>query len=247
MKIEDQFHPSWEPLFGYLHQGLLAELTANILPNCVYYPKREDLFRVFRMPLNNIKVVVLGQDPYHQPGQANGLAFAVNENIITPPSLKIIYKEVITSVGLASQKVEVNEIPSYWKRLEHWEQQGVFLLNTALTVESCKPGSHLIYWEEFVSKVIKFISYSRPCIWMLWGKKAQFYEAYIVHKTKFYVKNYSKETIKNIPASPYFNYILKASHPAAECYQSNAGFLGCNHFYYVNRILAKNSQVKINW
>ena len=242
MNPTEQFHPSWEPLFRLLHQGLLAELSANILPNCIYYPQKENIFRVFKMPLNKIKVVILGQDPYHGPGQANGLAFAVNENILIPPSLKIISQEIDKEDGAMHDSL-LNE----WRELEHWEQQGVFLLNTALTVESTKPGSHIIYWEEFISKVITFIASNQPCIWLLWGKKAQSYTIKIPHKTIFNVKNYSKETIEGVPSSPYFNYILKAAHPAAECYQSNAGFLGCNHFYYVNRILMKNNQEQINW
>lgn len=245
MNPTEQFHPSWEPLFRLLHQGLLAELSANILPNCIYYPQKENIFRVFKMPLNNIKVVILGQDPYHGPGQANGLAFAVNENIISPPSLKIIYKE-LRSLN-ASQGISQVDVSQKERTLEHWEEQGIFLLNTALTVESTKPGSHITYWEEFISKVITFIASNQPCIWLLWGKKAQSYTTYIPHKTIFNVKNYSKETIEGVPSSPYFNYILKAAHPAAECYQSNAGFLGCNHFYYVNRILMKNNQEQINW
>jgi len=238
----DHFHASWKPLFGLLHQDSLAELSANILPNCVYYPHKENIFRVFRMPLNKIKVVILGQDPYHGPGQANGLAFAVNENISTPPSLGIIARE-LSDEGLKDS----HNYDTPWKTLGHWEEQGIFLLNTALTVESTKPGSHLIYWNEFVSQVIKFIAINNPCIWLLWGKKAQSYTTYIPHKTIFNVKNYSKETIGGIPSNPYFNYVLKASHPAAECYSTNAGFLGCNHFHYVNTILMKNNQVQINW
>jgi uracil-DNA glycosylase len=242
MNIIEQFHPSWEPLFRFLHQGLLAELSANVLPNCIYYPQKENIFRVFRMPLNKIKVITLGQDPYHGPGQANGLAFAVKENIKTPPSLEIIARE-LSDEGLKDS----HNYDTPWKTLEHWEEQGIFLLNTALTVESTKPGSHLKYWEEFISKVISFIALNQPCIWLLWGKKAQSYTVHIPNKTIFNVKNYSKETIEGIPSSTHFNYILKAAHPAAECYQSNAGFLGCNHFYYVNRILMKNNQEQINW
>jgi uracil-DNA glycosylase len=238
----EQFHPSWKPIIGLLHQGLLAELSADILPNCVYYPQKENIFRVFRMPLDKIKVVILGQDPYHGPGQANGLCFAVDGLSRVPPSLEIISKE-LTNQGLK----ESHNYDTPWKTLAHWEKQGVFLLNTALTVESTKPGSHIKYWEEFISKVITFIAHNQPCMWLLWGKKAQSYTTQIPHKTIFDVKNYSKETIEGIPTSPYFNYILKAAHPAAECYQSNAGFLGCNHFYYVNKILTKNNQVKINW
>lgn len=247
MKPTDLIHESWKPLMWLLNQDEMLRLNTEVLPTSIYYPPKEQIFRVFQKPLSEIKVVILGQDPYPTPGNANGLAFAVNENINPPYSLKTIYKEVATSTGLMLPDHEVNDIPISWKTLEHWEQQGVFLLNTALTVESGKPGSHLKYWEAFIKQVIYFIAQNQPCIWLLWGKKAQSAITYMPKNKLFNVRGYNKETINQIPANPYTNYILRASHPAAEAYSKDAGFLGCNHFHFVNKILERNSLKTINW
>jgi uracil-DNA glycosylase len=249
MKPTDKIHFSWLPLLtGLLNQEEMLRLNQEVLPTSIYYPEKQNIFRVFQKPVSEIKVVILGQDPYPTPGNANGLAFAVNSDIKVPVSLKNIYKE-LENEKLLNQTLShtLNEYNPEWKTLEHWEEQGVFLLNTALTVESGKPGSHLKYWEDFTKKVIWYIASTNPCIWLLWGKKAQMFISNMPKKTLFDVKNYSKETIKDVPNSPYMNYILRAAHPATESYSSNAGFFGCNHFSYVNTILEKKSLNKINW
>jgi uracil-DNA glycosylase len=243
MRPTDLIHESWNPIRWILNQEDMLRLNTEVLPTSIFYPPKEQIFRVFQQPLSKIKVVILGQDPYPTPGNANGLAFAVNQDIPEPFSLKVIQSEVINS-QYGKQEMTFG---SSWKTLEHWEQQGVFLLNTALTVESGSPGSHLKYWQEFTKKVIYFIAQNNPCIWLLWGKKAQSYTMDMPRKKIFYVRGYSKETIQNIPANPYTNYILNAAHPAAEAYSKDAGFLGCNHFYFVNKILERNSLQTINW
>lgn len=241
---EKLFDSSWHPLLPLLYQEPLSTLNTTILPNNLTYPAKENIFRVFRQPVKNIKVVILGQDPYHGPGQANGLAFAVNQNISMPPSLKYIGQE-IEKEGLKSGFYD-SDIP-HWKTLESWEEQGVFLLNTALTVESGKPGSHLSYWESFIKRVVYFIAAQNPTIWLLWGAKAQRFIANMPTSTLLQVKGYSIETIQQIPSNPYSNYILTSVHPAAEAYKVNAGFLGNNHFVFANTILSKLGKQEINW
>jgi len=242
MKLTDKIHFSWLPLLtGLLNQEEMLRLNQEVLPTSIYYPEKQKIFRVFQKPVSEIKVVILGQDPYPTKGKANGLAFAVNSNVKMPISLKNIAEELLKEHILALPYI------GEWRTLEHWEEQGVFLLNTALTVESGKAGSHLKYWENFTKKVIWYIASTNPCIWLLWGKKAQMFISNMPKNTLFDVKGYSKETIKDVPNSPYINYILRAAYPAAETYSSNAGFFGCNHFSYVNTILEKKSLNKINW
>lgn len=243
MKPTDIIHESWFPLLRELHQDKLLKLNTEILPNCISYPQKENIFRVFRMPLTSIRVVIIGQDPYFNPNLANGLAFAVNEKSKVPVSLRNIQKE-LTDSGVTSLH---SAYAGNWQTLEHWEEQGVFLLNTALTVESGKPGSHLSYWEDFIKKVVYYIAKNNHCIWLLWGKKAQYFELHMPSKDIMRVEGYTKDNIGQIPISPYWNYLLKAAHPAAESYSSNAGFFGCNHFYYVNTILDLKGQKQIIW
>lgn len=247
MNPKDIIHSSWQPLMSLLHQDPLLHLSSEILPNIRFYPEKENIFKVFRMPLQNIKVVILGQDPYHGPEQATGLAFAVNREIPAPPSLKNIYKEVCTTTGLMKFDHQVNEIPVGWKTLEHWEKQGVFLLNTALTVEASNPNSHAKEWEFFTKKAVQYIAYNKPAIWLLWGRQAQNYTICMNSKSLVHVDKYNSSTIEHIPTSEDFNYILKAAHPAAESYRENAGFYGKNHFNLVNKILSKKRQQLINW
>ena len=193
MKPTDIIHSSWSPILGELNLEPMLKLNYEILPNSVYYPNKEQIFRVFRKPLQDIKVVILGQDPYPTPGNANGLAFAVNENKKVPVSLNNIRKELADNYPLSLP------FAGDWQTLEHWEEQGVFLLNTALTVESGKAGSHLKYWESFINKVVWYIGSFHPTIWMLWGRKAQSFTKNIPKSKIFEVKNYSKETISEIP------------------------------------------------
>jgi uracil-DNA glycosylase len=245
MKPTERIHNSWDPIKPYLNTEELVYLRGTVLPSIIYYPKREDIFRVFSLPVNKVNVVILGQDPYHGPNQATGLSFSIHQSMPTPPSLKIIQQEIEKSS--IKQKWGTNPLfmGGEWKTLNHWEEQGVLLLNTALTVESGKPGSHLKYWENFIKRVINYISSKNPCVWLLWGKKAQSFIPYI--NKPFIVDKYTDETIDNIPLYYDKNYVIRASHPASEVYRNNAGFIGCNHFKYSNTILEKTKKLYINW
>lgn len=216
-----QIHNDWKPLFfNVIGKDFFREIEA--LKEEDIYPEKENIFRVFKMPLSEIKVVLIAQDPYVKANQAIGLAFAVPEDTPKPPSLRIIEKEVghpLTSTLIS------------------WKEQGVFLLNTALTVKRGTSGSHIELWHNFTKKVIKFISENNPCIWILLGKYAQDYVEYIDD----YVYEYPKldELGKNI--------VLVAAHPAAEAYKDNAGFLGSGIFNQANNVLGILEKEKIIW
>lgn len=235
-------HPSWQPVLSCLNQEAFLTFKNEILPNTLYYPEAQHIFRVFCMPLSQIKVVILGSGPYPVPQQSSGLAFATKEGIRTPASLKIIQKE-LDNLGLAGN----SSLLKSWSSLEHWQEQGVFLLNIALTVESGNPGSHEVYWEDFIKRVIYFIGSKQPCIWLLWGHKAQRFAVNLPAKSVFRVQGYDRETIKQIPISEDYNYVLKAEHPGSEAFKTDAGFLNCNHFLYVNEILSRKREKIINW
>ena len=232
-------HPDWDFIKGLLNTEPLLTLKNEILPNVKYYPAKENIFKVFEMPLSSIKVVVLGMDPYFTPHDAIGRAFAVSQVTRIPPSLRNIQKEI-------NDEGFVTDIDN-WKTLEHLEEQGVFLLNTALTVQSGIAGSHLKYWESFTKAVIHHISFNNPCVWLLWGAKAKAFLPSINFKS-FDASRYDADTINDIPAVNDYNYVLTAPHPAAESYSGGkAGFFGCNHFTYTNVILKKKNINPIKW
>ena len=246
-------HPDWDFIKGLLNTEPLLTLKNEILPNVKYYPAKENIFKVFEMPLSSIKVVILGQDPYFTPNDAIGRAFAVSKVTRIPPSLRNIYTEIISEVtganGLVdnSQSSEIILNLDKWKTLEHLQEQGAFLLNTALTVEAGIAGSHLKYWESFTKAVIHHISFNNPCVWLLWGAKAKAFLPSINFKS-FDASRYDADTINDIPAVNDYNYILTAPHPAAESYSGGkAGFFGCNHFAYTNVILKKKNINPIKW
>ncbi len=214
-------HESWKPLFfNGIPQSFFLEI--DNMNEEDYFPVKEDIFRVFQMPLEEIKVVILGQDPYIKVNQSVGLAFAVPSRIMKPPSLKIIETELGKNID---------------RTMKPWIEQGVFLLNTALTVERGESGSHIQLWQDFTGKIIKFISENNPCIWMLWGKHAQSYIQYISNLVYEYPKVEELE----------MNVVLVSPHPAAECYATNAGFYGCNHFSLANNALQLKNKSLINW
>lgn len=243
MKPIEIFHESWKPLIKFLNQDPLLTLNSEILPNITYYPRPENIFNVFKLPMSHYKVAILGQDPYPTPNKAIGTAFAVPETEGIPPSLRNIRTEIFNNKGVSFYK-DMDD-PT-WKTLSHWSSQGVLLLNTALTVEAGKAGSHLDYWELFTSKVIKYLTYHQGLVWMLWGKKAQKFGKFI--HNRYPVRGYDVNTIKEIPSDPQLNYILEAPHPAAEAYSGGkAGFYGSNHFIYTNEILENTKRNKVKW
>lgn len=203
-----------KPYFNELIQFLKQEKkNAKII-----YPPGKFIFHAFALtPPQQVKVVLLGQDPYHGFGQAHGLCFSVEHGIKPPPSLQNIYKEIAEDM----QK----PIPTHGN-LEHWAKQGIFMLNSSLTVEANKPMSHSkIGWEQFTDTVIKTISLQMDgVIFILWGRFAQ-----------------QKETF--IDSSKH--YILKAAHPSP--FSAYNGFFGCKHFSKVNEILRVQHKKEIDW
>ena len=244
MKIPKIIHESWheylQPLFDEPKMGMIIE-TINAAP---FHPKKADVFRVFSMPIDQIKVVILGQDPYPN-GEATGLAFGVRPDKNTPTSLKIIKNEVMNTLYDKNHDTMFSTVsyPSLveWKTLEHWHNQGVFLLNTALTVKDKSAGSHLMIWQWFTRRVIDIISKQCCPVWLLWGAKAQGYMSYIDHHI---VMDEDKIDVVS-PA----NGILIAAHPAAEAYDPDRTprFTGCNHFSLCNKILKIKGQEPIKW
>ena len=248
----EKVHYSWKPLMRYLSQEPLLSLNTEILNDCAYYPAKENIFRVFQMPLDQIKVVIIDQEPNCSLAQSTGLAFASYQGTPMEKSLEVIQKEINLEInkfeGLnRSTSFKDSVTPSNWRTLEHWEMQGVFLLNTALTVEAGMQGSHLKYWQDFAKQVVKFIAMNQPTIWMLWGKYVQALTTQMIPKSLFNVIGYDRQLIEQIPMNPEYNYILKAEHPLVEYFIKDGGFYGCDHFYLANRILEKSGKKSINW
>ena len=182
------------------------------------FPPGNQIFAAFNFTaLTAVKVVILGQDPYHGPGQAHGLCFSVPDGVPFPPSLLNIYKEIKSDLGV--------EIPKTGN-LEKWARQGILLLNATLTVRSGMAGSHQGKgWEQFTDNVIKTLSDLRAgIIFILWGKYAQNKESLIDHDKHF---------------------VLKAPHPSP--LSANRSFFGCRHFSESNKILAENGFSEIDW
>jgi len=168
-------HASWKPLFDkYCFDLASLYNTGNIV-----YPPKEQIFRVFEMNVDDIKVVFLGQDPYHNPDQAHGLSFSVSDNIPIPPSLKNIYKEL---------QIEFPERNYSFKtgNLERWfHEEHIFLLNASLSVIKNKPSSHVNFWKDFTNDVIKFINdNNKNCVFLLLGNFAKSKAKYITDKNK---------------------------------------------------------------
>lgn len=220
--IPKSFDESWHPHVQDLFETPeMKKLKYEILKTDNFYPKKEDIFNVFRMSLNRIRVVVIGFDPYPSNNYANGYAFATNRTDNKPFSLRIIESEV--------GHVLKND-------LSNWVEQGLFLLNTSLTVEKDKPGSHHNYWRNFISNIISIISTEINPIWLLWGNQAKDYEELIKYSTVTAGYN-----------SCIYPFILKASHPASEAKNRSGGFLGCNHFNKVNEYLESIGEKTIIW
>ncbi|PAJ72995.1 uracil-DNA glycosylase [Pseudoalteromonas sp. NBT06-2] len=183
------------------------------------FPIDKDVFNAFdATTFDNVKVVILGQDPYHGEGQAHGLCFSVLPGIKIPPSLVNMYKEL-------ANDIEGFNIPEHGY-LQSWAEQGVLLLNTVLTVEQGKAYSHKnLGWEQFTDKVIKTLNQEKSgLVFLLWGAHA--------HKKG-----------KNIDATKH--YILKSVHPSP--LSAYRGFFGCKHFSITNELLSKEGKTEINW
>lgn len=210
LTLQEEFN---KPYFSLLKEFLIEERKQHIV-----YPPGKFIFSAFNhTPFTNVNVVVLGQDPYHGIGQANGLCFSVSDGIKMPPSLVNIFKEIQNDLGYP--------IPASGN-LERWADQGVLLLNAILTVRANEAGSHQgKWWETFTDSVIKHLSNQKQgIVFLLWGKYAQ-----------------AKEQL--IDGSKH--YILKAAHPSP--FSAYNGFMGCKHFSKTNEILARQGKKEIDW
>jgi uracil-DNA glycosylase len=221
MKVS--IEPSWMNVLKeefskpYFKQLVLHLKTEKQLGKTIY-PAGRFIFNAFdATPFQNVKVVILGQDPYHGPGQAHGLSFSVPAGVALPPSLLNIFKELQSDIGLS--------MPSQGD-LTHWAQRGVFLLNASLTVRQGEPMSHAqIGWATFTDTVISLLSEKREkLVFMLWGK-------------------FAKE--KSVLIDEKKHLVLKAAHPSP--LSAHQGFLGCRHFSEANQYLVKNGIDPIDW
>ena len=208
--LADEFQADY---FSLLKSFLIEEKTKSIV-----YPPGELIFNAFNTtPIEKIKVVIIGQDPYHGPSQAHGLCFSVPNEIKIPPSLRNIYKELINDVGI--------EIPKHGN-LTNWAKQGVLLLNATLSVRAHQAGSHQGKgWETFTDQAIKAVSENRDhIVFLLWGAYAQ---------------------KKSILIDSDKHLILKSVHPSP--LSAHRGFLGCKHFSQTNAYLKANNLKPIDW
>lgn len=209
--LKEEFN---RPYFFELKQFLENEkITGQVI-----YPKGREIFSAFeKTPIDKVRVVILGQDPYHGIGQAHGLSFSVPEKQAIPRSLMNIFKEIRSDLNI--------DMPDNGN-LEKWAMQGVLLLNATLTVRANQPGSHQNKgWENFTDSVIREISSRRDkVVFLLWGKYAQAKEVLI-------------DTTKH--------FILKAPHPSP--FSADRGFFGCKHFSKTNEILLREGLTPITW
>jgi len=186
----------------------------------IYPPRGVRLAALALTPLDKVKAVILGQDPYHGAGQAHGLCFSVAPGVKVPPSLANIYKELASDLGLA---------PPGHGNLESWARQGVLLLNNALTVEAGKPGSHQnLGWEAITDAAVAAVAArAEPCVFLLWGSHAKAKAA----------------RIPGLGQGPHL--VLTAPHPSP--FSAHTGFLGCRHFSQANAFLEANGRGAIDW
>ena len=199
-------------------QHIITFLKAEKASGKIIYPPGPLFFNAFeKTPFPKLKVVILGQDPYHNKGQAHGLSFSVPDGIPKPPSLINIFKELKSDLGL--------DIPENGN-LEKWASQGVLLLNASLSVRQNEPGSHSqTGWLQFTDTVIKKISDKKEgIVFLLWGKFAQEKQS-LIDETK--------------------HYVLKAAHPSP--FSADKGFFGCKHFSKTNELLMKQNKAPIDW
>lgn len=217
-----QIHPSWQAVlqqeFNQEYFEKLTQFVKNEYNSTTIYPAGKNIFRAFELcPFDQVKVVILGQDPYHGPKQANGLCFSVNEGIPLPPSLQNIYKEIASDLNIKAPTSG---------NLDQWSRQGILLLNATLTVRANQAGSHQKKgWEQFTNAAIQQISDKKAnVVFLLWGK-------------------YAQEKGKVIDTSKHL--ILKSVHPSP--LSAYNGFFGCKHFSKTNDYLKSIGQTPIEW
>ena len=215
------FHNDWDKVLSEELQkdyfkNLLKEVSSLYEEKIIYTPKK-DVFNAFRLSYKDIKVVILGQDPYHGEGEAHGFAFSCLKNPI-PPSLKNIYKELYDDLGIQKNMLDGNLLP--------WVKQGVMLLNTGLTVEKDKPNSHKdLGWHIFTDEVIRKLNErDKPIVFILWGNNARAKKQFITNPK---------------------HLVIESAHPSP--FSARNGFFGSRPFSRTNTFLEKNGINKINW
>ena len=221
--MDVQIENSWKEILrnefsmDYFQQIVMFLKTEKSV-NKTIYPPGSQIFNAFeKTPFDKVKVVLLGQDPYHNRGQAHGLSFSVPAGISFPPSLLNIFKELKSDIGV--------DIPASGN-LESWATQGVLLLNASLTVRAHEPGSHsMIGWLRFTDKVISCISNLKTgIVFLLWGRFAH-QKQILIDETK--------------------HFVLKAAHPSP--YSADKGFFGCQHFSKTNDLLISQHKSPVDW
>ncbi len=219
VKIEEEWKHALRQEFEQSYfETLVMHLKLEKSAGKTVYPPGSLIFNAFNhTPLSQVKVVILGQDPYHGPGQAMGLSFSVPNGIDTPPSLQNIYKEIKTDLGIA---------PPPHGNLTAWAQQGVLLLNASLTVRAGEANSHAgLGWHQFTDAAIRCISQNREhVVFMLWGKFAQ-QKRELIDMTR--------------------HKVLQAAHPSP--LSAHNGFFGCRHFSLANAYLMSNGMPAVDW
>lgn len=216
-----EFHNDWDSiLYEEVNKDYFIDILNKV--NKLYqgktiYPPKRDVFNAFRLSYKDVKVVILGQDPYHGEGEAHGYAFSCLKTPI-PPSLKNIYKELYSDLNIQKDMLDGNLLP--------WVKQGVMLLNTGLTVEKDKPNSHKdIGWHTFTDSVIeKLNEREKPVVFILWGNNAR--------------------EKKKLITNPQ-HLVIESAHPSP--FSANHGFFGSKPFSRTNDFLVKNGMSKINW
>ena len=213
----------WSPQLDFIfkqdyYQQLLEFLEYESAHNKTIYPLKDQIFNAFYLSsFENTKVIILGQDPYHNEGQAHGLSFSVPEGVSIPPSLRNIYQELLSDLDIT---------PSQSGNLTHWASQGVLLLNSVLTVEKNSPGSHAKSgWVDFTDTVIDILNDKKQnLVFLLWGAYAQ-KKAELIDQNK--------------------HLVLTAAHPSP--FSAHKGFFGCKHFSQTNDYLKMHNQQPIDW
>lgn len=222
MPTEVRLEPSWKRMlheeFEKSYFKKLSQFVRNEYVSQKVYPLPKDMFRAFDLcPFEEVKVVIIGQDPYHGERQANGLCFAVHEGMALPPSLKNIFKEITSDTGV---------LPEQNGDLSRWAKQGVLLLNATLTVRAHAPGSHQKKgWEEFTDAAIEKVSREKEhVVFMLWGNYAK-QKGMVIDRTK--------------------HLVLEAQHPSP--FSAHNGFFGCKHFTKANAYLHQKGLQEVVW
>ncbi len=216
--IEESWKEILQPEFEKEYFKNLTEFVKNEYQSQTIYPSEKDIFNAFNLcPLNDTKVVIIGQDPYHGPDQAHGLCFSVKDGVKFPPSLRNIFKEINNDLA--------TPIPESGN-LNRWAEQGVFLLNATLTVQAHNAGSHQKKgWETFTHEVIRLLANNKEnLVFLLWGAFAQ-RKAELIDKNK--------------------HLVLESVHPSP--LSASRGYFGNHHFSTTNKYLAKHNKKAINW